>query len=273
MYLNKLIKVIEGKFAPEIIDQNLDFYGLQYGTKNNNKKMIKKVLLTRDLTNDTIYFALKNQVNLIISLNALFNRPISNINDNLRKKLILLSKFPISVYILNKSFNFVEGGILDTLIESLYLNLERMINIKFNNNQEIPVGRICSFDGRNDSNHLKLKDLIERVQLSLNMNFISYFGKLDAIIKNVCIFERTFLDFNRDLSKKIFQRTYDCYMSSHFTHDEITSAIDTGSNLIKISKNNNEINALKKLSNYLSLEFPYSEFMVFESKSSFEIFL
>jgi putative NIF3 family GTP cyclohydrolase 1 type 2 len=272
MYLNKLIDVIERKFAPEIIDLNFDFYGLQYGT-NDSKKVIKKVLLTRDLTNDTIYVALKNKVNLIISLNPLFNRPISNINDNLRQKLILLSKFPVSVYILNKSFNFVEGGILDTLIESLYLQLERMINIKVNDNQEIPFGRICSFNNRNDSNYIKLKDLMERVQLNLNMKFISYFGKLDATIKNVCIFEKTFLDFNINLSKKIFQKTYDCYISSHFTHEEITNAMDEGINLIKICKNNNEIIALKKLSNYLSLEFPYSEFMVFESKSPFDIFL
>lgn len=49
--------------------------------------------------------------------------------------------------------------------------------------------------------------------------------------------------------------------------------MDEGINLIKICKNNNEIIALKKLSNYLSLEFPYSEFMVFESKSPFDIFL
>ncbi|MGV9142135.1 MAG: Nif3-like dinuclear metal center hexameric protein, partial [Promethearchaeota archaeon] len=88
MYLNKLINVIERKFAPEIINLNFDFYGLQYGT-DDSKKVIEKVLLTRDLTNDTIYVALKNKVNLIISLNPLFNKPICNINDNLRQKLIL----------------------------------------------------------------------------------------------------------------------------------------------------------------------------------------
>lgn len=272
MHLEELIEIIEKKYAPIIDNLNSEIYGIQYGDPES-KKDIKKILFTNDLTIDSIYHALKHKANLIITLNGLFKNPIIKISENLKKKLILLSKFPILIYVLNKSFDYMEGGLLDTLIESLYLQIDKILYEKIGKNKNIPIGRICIINEKGTLKDITLEKLLERIQVNLNMKSVSFLGELDSSIERICVVSENFLNSKVNIIEKTYHKIYDCYISSNFNYQEIIHAKDMGLSLIKIPSYYNEIIALKKLSNCLTLEFPYDEFFVYESSSIFNTYL
>ncbi|KKM77295.1 hypothetical protein LCGC14_1371510 [marine sediment metagenome] len=64
----------------------------------------------------------------------------------------------------------------------------------------------------------------------------------------------------------------DCFISGRINYFEAIFARDIGINLIETSHYMNEILALKKLCNILSLEFPHVKFFLFESKDPFKTY-
>ena len=129
MFLNEIKNLLENELSPKIYNFNSEIYGIHYG-KISNKKIIKKVMITVDLNLESIHFALKNKINLIISIHGLINKPIKKFNTELINKLTLLSKFPIHIFVLNKTFIAANGGISDTIMEVLYLKLDKPFMIR-----------------------------------------------------------------------------------------------------------------------------------------------
>ena len=124
MFYDEIKSLIENKLSPRVFQFNSEFYGLYYG-QVTNKKHIKRLMFTVDLNLESIHYAIRNKITLIVSLHGLTKDPITNFNQLLINKLTLLSKYPLLVYVLNSSFIAAEGGISDTLMESLYLKLEK----------------------------------------------------------------------------------------------------------------------------------------------------
>ena len=141
MYLKEIVLLLEKKLSPKLFKLNSEVYGIQYGN-SNPKKIIKKVMITLDLSIEAIHFAIIKKVNLIISYRGLIDKPIKNFNQNLVNKLSLLSKYPISIFVLNSSFIAAEEGISDTIMEALYFDLDRTFDIKNKIGEKIPIGRI-----------------------------------------------------------------------------------------------------------------------------------
>lgn len=271
MFLREIKSLLINKLSPKEFKLNSEVYGLQYD-QNRNNKLIKKVMLTIDLSIDAIHFALKNKVNLIISHHGLANSPIKKFNQNLINKLTLLTKYPISIFILNSSFISAEGGISDTLVETLYLKLEKTFNIKTKSGTKIPIGRICSpktFLTKNQ--HLTLENLIKRIKANLDLTTVSYVGDLNKRIKIICIVGGDNPGFN--YIKKAMILGCDCYISGRINYMDAIFARDVGLSLIETSHYKNEILALKKLCNVLSLEFPQTEFLLFESNDPYKTYL
>jgi len=229
-------------------------------------------LLTIDLSLEAIHFAIKNKVSLIISHHSLINKPISKFTQNIIDKLYLLSKYPISIYILNSSFIAAEGGVSDTLVNALYLKLEDTLEIKNKNGTKIPIGRICSpinYPGK--KNPLILEDLIKRIKKNLNLRSVSFVGDLGRAVKKICVIGGDIS--NTKLIRKAVDLGCDCYISGRINYFDAIFARDIGLNFIEVSHYNNEILAMKKLSNVLSLEFPQVEFFIFESKNPYKIYI
>ena len=271
VFLREIKLLLINKLSPKEFKLNSEIYGLQYD-QNRNNKLIKKVMLTIDLSIDAIHFALKNKVNLIISHHGLVNSPIKKFNQNLINKLTLLTKYPISIFVLNSSFVSAEGGISDTLVETLYLKLETTFNIKTKRGTKIPIGRICSpriFLTKNQP--FTLENLIKRIKVNLDLTIVSYVGDLNKRIKRICIVGGDKPSFN--YIKKAMILGCDCYISGRINYMDAIFARDVGLSLIEISHYKNEILALKKLCNVLSLEFPRTEFLLFESNDPFKTYL
>ena len=103
MLLKEITTLLSKKISPKNYRLNSEPYGMQYDKKNNSK-LIRKVVLTIDPSLEAIHFAIKNKVNLIISHHSLVNKPVQKFNRNLINKFTILSKYPISIYVLNSSF-------------------------------------------------------------------------------------------------------------------------------------------------------------------------
>ncbi|HEC36707.1 MAG TPA: hypothetical protein ENI29_00635, partial [bacterium] len=100
MNLQEIKKYLSRKIAPKVFRLDSDIYGLQYDKKKSDR-LIRKVVLTMDLSLEMIYFAVKNKIGLIIANNSLIHNPINKFNFILINKLSLLSKYPISIYVLS----------------------------------------------------------------------------------------------------------------------------------------------------------------------------
>ena len=270
MFYDEIKSLFEKKLSPRIYTINSEFYGLYYG-QVNNKKHIKRIMFTVDLSLESIHYAIKNKINLIISLYGLTKDPITNFNQLLINKLTLLSKYPLLVFILNSSFIGVEGGISDTIMESLYLKLETPLNIKNNKDENVPIGRICLPNSYPQTQKaLTLDNLLKRIQSNLSIDKIFYVGESNAEVNRICIVGTERIDLNH--LRKALKNGCDCYISGNFSHSIANYAKDSGINLIGLSLYNCNTIALRKLHNFLSLEFPYDDFYFFEANNPVQVY-
>jgi len=270
MHLKVILSLLEKKLSPKLFKLDSEVYGIQYGISDPNR-VIKKVLLTLNLSLEAVHYAFKNKINLIISYQGLISSPIDTFNQYLVNKLSLLSKYPISIFVLNSSFIAAEEGISDTIMNGLYLNLERTLNIENKYGEKIPIGRICTpkeYPYQKDP--LNLESIIKRVKTVFEAEKISYVGDLSKIIKKCCIIGGN--NSNIKLMQRALEYNCDCYISSNIKYDEALFAKDIGLSLIELSYYKSGIISLKKLHNFLSLEFPYEEFLFFESEDPLNIY-
>jgi len=271
MLFKDLNEFLEKNIAPNIFSKKFECHGIQYGAIRDNKN-INKVSICLDISIDSIYYALKNKVDLIISHHPILKNPISNFKKPLINKLNLLSKYPLSIYVLNGSFISSENGISHTIAKILSLRIEYLFELEEGNNK-IPIGRICSpLNVSQIDNNFTLRNLLERIKKNLNIERQKtlYVGNLAKRIKQICIVGGDTKD--DQYIKKAIENNCDCYISSNLDHHQAILAKDMGICLVSISHYDSEIIALKKLRNFLSLEFPNDEFLIFESNDPFKVF-
>ena len=270
MNLAEIDHLLTEKFSPEEYNIKSEVYGLQYD-EGNSEKIIKKVILTVDLTLEVIHYAILNKVNLIISHHGFFEKSMKNFKPHLIKKLNLLSNYPISIFVLNTPFICAEGGISETLMDILYLKLDDVFKIQLNHSQEIPIGRIChpeSFNLKEGS--INLEKILERIKVNLKMNFTPYVGSLKRTLKKICIIGADFID--EEILSKAKNEGCDCIISFKIDHHLAEFAYDIDLALIAVSHFQTENITLRKLCNILSLEFPKCEFLLYESSDPQKIY-
>ena len=270
MFFDEIELIIENKLSPKNYRIDSEYYGLYYG-QINSKKYIKKILFTVDLSLESIHYAIKNKINLILSLNNFNNNPITHFNQLLINKLNLLSRYPLLIFILNSTFIAAEGGVSDTIMESLYLKLDQTFNVKNNRGDSIPLGRICVPNSYTENNKIMtLDNLLRRTKSNLEVEDILFVGELNSEVKKICIVGSDKL--NRNYLRKALKYECDCYISGYFDHQSASYAKESRLNLIGISLYNCNTIALKKMHNILSLEFPHDEFYFFESRNPINVF-
>jgi putative NIF3 family GTP cyclohydrolase 1 type 2 len=270
MFLEEIKSLLENKISPKLFKLNSEIYGVHFGQKNKDK-LIKKVMLTLNLSLAAIHHAIKNKISLIISHHGLINKPIKNFNNRLVNKFTLLTKYPISVFVLNTPFIAAEGGISDTIREILFLKLDRTFDIKNKKGIKIPLGRICiPQEYPNQKSSFCLEDLLKRIKSNIGVGNLIYVGDLGKSINKICIIGSN----NTDLKylQKAIKLGCDCYITGGMNYDEIVYAKETGVTLVSIPYFTFEAKALKKLCNILSLEFPRDEIFMYESDDPIHIY-
>ena len=269
MYLEEIAFLLEKRLSPRIYCHPHDFYGIQYG--DNQNKVIKKTMLTGDLTLNSIYFAVKNKINLIITLHGFLDKPIRSFNHHQIRKLTLLTKQPIIVFVLETSFIAAEGGVSDTIMEALYLKSEKTFDITKQNGENIPIGRICQPKPYpHETKKFRLENLIERIKANLELSRIPYVGNLKKTIDTICIIGGEINDLA--YIEELQQNNCDCLISGKISHSGAVFSKENGFSLVEVSPYRSAAMAMKRLCNMLSLEFPRDEFLFFPSEIPIRIF-
>lgn len=269
MDLEEIKALIENSLSPKLYILKNEHYGLHYGEAR--KKNIKKILITVDLSLKAINYAIKHKINLIISFYGLLHKPINQFDKRLINKLNLLSKYPISIFILNSSLISAEGGISDIILELLFLKLDDIFNIENSKNLEVPIGRLCSPKFYiNQGSELTLEMLIKRIHDNYNVNRITYVGDLNKEISSICIIGGEL--FKIEYLEKASNFGCDCFISGKFDFLGASYASEIGMCLIQIPFYESVCIALKKLSNILSLEYPNEEFIFFQHNNPIQIY-
>ncbi|MEJ2250536.1 MAG: Nif3-like dinuclear metal center hexameric protein [Candidatus Lokiarchaeota archaeon] len=270
MRCKEIVRFIKDEIFPRKFCINPQFYGFQYKSptiKSNTN--FKKVLLTLEADINSIYYALKNKIHLIISHHNFLASKIKIIDPYLIKRLNLLSKTSIGIFSLGSSFIAAEGGVSDCICENLFCRKNQTFDLKLNR-RIIPIGRICepeiykTSNLKIDQDMITFKKLIERVQNNFSIELIKYSGNLNAQIKKICIIGGAFSKI--EYLEKVLESNCNCLITGIFDYLEANFAFENGLNLIELPHYVNEIVALKKFSNILNLRFPYDEILVSTSE-------
>jgi len=266
MILEEIVNLLEARISPAIFNIESELYGIQY-QPNKNKNIIKKVLISTELSIKAIHFAIMNKINLIISLYGLIEKPIQFFDAYLVDKLNLLSQYPISIFVLGSSIISAEGGVSDTITDILYLKNLKPLCLKNNQGNNVPIGRFCTPNFYyNQKKRFIFEDLLKRVKNNLDLKVINYVGDLNREINNICVVGIESID-DSDLLMNASKSQCDCYISSIINHKKAIIAVEVGLCLIEIPLFNIKSMMMKKLYNYLSLEFPKEEFFFFNPKN------
>jgi len=116
MIIKDIIDIMEN-LAPPCLAMPDDKIGLQIGNANNK---VSKIVVTLDITKDSVDFAVKNKADLIISHHPYIFNPITKISTPTLLEKIL--KHNISIYAAHTNLDSCIGGVNDVLAEIIGLS-------------------------------------------------------------------------------------------------------------------------------------------------------
>lgn len=225
--MKNLIKEFEKKISPTIAEE-WDNVGLLIGDRN---KKVKKVLVTLDITNKVVEFAIENKIDVIFSHHPLIFSKLNKIvsSDLIGNRIIKLIKNDINVYAAHTNLDFVEGGLNDYLIK--ILDLEGKIIKK-----ESPV-RYFSLKDEIDS-----KELALIIKNKLGLNNVRIVG--NKKVKKIALVTGAGSSFLREL------HDVDMYITGDLTHHNSLDYKEKGMVLLDIGHYGSEkfaLNLLKEI--------------------------
>lgn len=138
--VKNVVDILE-KLAKPAYAFDWDNCGLCVGNESNN---VTRVLVTLDVTRETVLEAHRNNCEMIISHHPLIFKPISTANSstNEGEMLSLLFKYDIALYSAHTSLDAAKGGVNDALCQKLGLiNVEVLAPINIDG-EEVSCGRI-----------------------------------------------------------------------------------------------------------------------------------
>jgi len=124
--LAQLAKIIEKRY-PKSIASDWDSIGLIVGKQKN---VIKKILLTVDVTKDIVNEAIENNIDLIISHHPLILEPeeVEDVRKYKEQLKELMIKNNIALYVAHTNADAAIGGVNDSLINLLKIK-NRLISM------------------------------------------------------------------------------------------------------------------------------------------------
>ncbi len=164
MTFYELYRKIDEKFPPSL-SCDWDNDGIMCAP--NLEKRVESILISLDVTDEVIDYAIKNGFDTIISHHPLIFKPqkaISPLNYT-QDKLIKLIKNDINVMSFHTRLDAGKGGVNDTLAKCLSLK-------KVSEDPNDLMGRVCDLEDEQ-----VLEDFAKNVKDALNAPTVSYIGK------------------------------------------------------------------------------------------------
>ncbi len=178
---------------------------------------VSKVLLTLDVTEELVDYAIEQGFDLIISHHPLIFKPLSAVNEqnHVARKLIKLIENEISVFSFHTRADKVTGGVNDRLAE--LLGIEN--TLPFGEGQ---LGRVGEVE------EMTLEDFIYKVKTALGADVVKYSDGYNTV-KRVALVGGDGKDFVGDAIKC----GADTYLSGRISYNIMEEAAEMGINLVE----------------------------------------
>lgn len=126
MKVKDIINILNSLAPPYLVDK-WDNSGFQLGNLNED---VKRILISIDISNELVDFAIKRNVNMIITHHPLIFDPIKSITlDNYKGRMIYkLIKNDISVISAHTNLDVCDGGVNDVLADILSIKNRKILS-------------------------------------------------------------------------------------------------------------------------------------------------
>lgn len=178
---------------------------------------VQKVLISLDVTSNTVEYAKSNGFDTIISHHPLVFHPQKSLSsfDGTQRKLINLIKSGIRVASFHTRLDAVSGGVNDTLVALLgYKNLE-VDSLE-------PIGRIVTLDKK-----LSLSTFAENIKAKLGSPFVLFSGDKD--VSRVYVVGGD----GKDMIQRAISCNADTLLTGRASYNTSEDACDIGLNIVE----------------------------------------
>ena len=178
---------------------------------------VSKVLLTLDVTEELVDYAIEQGFDLIVSHHPLIFKPISAINEHnhIARKLIKLIENEISVFSFHTRADKVKGGVNDRLCELLGIEGTEPFG-------EGDLGRVGFVE------QMTLEDFLYKVKTTLGADVVKYSDGYNSV-RRVALVGGDGKDFVADAIRV----GADTYLSGRISSNVMEEAAEMGINLIE----------------------------------------
>lgn len=175
---SEILKALERHFPSELAYE-WDNVGLMVGTMN---KEVSTILVTLDVTKDTLKEAIRLDADLIISHHPLIFSPLKRLHLDTYKGALIegLIKHDIAVFSAHTNYDLANGGMNDMLAGRLGLRETTHLEAT---DPDHGIGRIGSLPGP-----LSIEAAIKHIKQALQIDHARYIGnKKDKTVRTVAI--------------------------------------------------------------------------------------
>lgn len=223
MITKKIINFLEEKY-PKDNAEEWDNVGLLVG---DNNKDIKKIQISIDATEKAIDYAVKNEIDMIITHHPLIFKPLKSIvmSELPGRKVIKLIKSGINLYSIHTNLDSSKSGLNDYILELLEIKEYKIIDI--NENDEMAgIGRIYSLD--NKITISEYADFIKEKMKIKNVRIIS--SDIETNIKKIALINGSGMSYWR----KVKSLGAELFITGDINYHDALDAKEAGLNLIDI---------------------------------------
>ncbi len=214
MTVKDLYEKMSGRM-PDTLREEWDNDGLMCAPDGTRE--VSKVLLTLDVTEELVDYAIEQGFDLIISHHPLIFKPLSAVNEqnHVARKLIKLIENEISVFSFHTRADKVSGGVNDRLAE--LLGIENTLPF-----DEGELGRIGEVE------EMTLEDFVYKVKTALGADVVKYSDGYNTV-RRVALVGGDGKDFVSDAIKC----GADTYLSGRISYNIMEEAAEMGINLVE----------------------------------------
>ncbi len=212
------VKELYSKFEeiiPEQLREAWDNDGLMCSADTSVE--VRRALVTLDVTEDVVDYAISGNFDLIVSHHPLIFRPISSLTDNnhISRKLIKLIESGISVFSFHTRADKVEGGVNDKLCAYFGITDAEPFG-------EGDLGRIGTVD------EMTLEDFVYKAKMSLGVDVIKYSDGYNTVKKVAFVGGD-----GKSYVRSAIECGADTYLSGRIGYNVMEEAGELGINLIE----------------------------------------
>ncbi len=217
--------------------------------REQNNTTINRVLVTVFPSAKAVAKASQDKANLIISYMPMLTAPTKQIVGLDLVRLRLLVKNYISMYVIGSSWVAAKDGLTDALSDALNLTISKKFNLRGNEANLIPIGRICTTPS--DMNH---SGFVNYVSSKLEISNVTFTGTIDAEVEDVLVCAGNIID--QDILNKVLQQGIRTIVMGYLNPSDRLAAHNLGLNILELGMFTTETPGMKRLRHQLSLEFP-----------------